>query len=411
MNRGEKPSYEELEERIRKLEAAQESNNINCLHLQRIINSIPDLFWVKDVNGRYISCNNRFEAYSGFSQQEITGKTDYDIIDKRSADAFFEHDQTVIHQKRAVINEEKVLFASDNKERYLETIKTPLLGSNNTVEGIVGIGRDITQRIQTLNELTAAKEKAEESDRLKSTFLSNLSHEIRTPMNGIIGFADLLNSDSLSQHQQKKYINIIRSSGNQLIRIIDDILEVSRLETRQIKPQFSEICLNHLLAELLSIFRLQSQQKNIELLLKAELSDKASYLKTDLTKLRKILSNLLENALRYTHEGFVEFGYYCENDALLMYVKDTGIGIEKDKQDIIFERFKQADIERSQEAGGLGLGLSIARENTELLGGTISVESSPGAGTTFRVQLPHLAVPCKKYSEEFATVQPPQNQR
>ncbi len=406
MNRGKKPSYQELENRVRELENAQHEANSHRIHLQSIINSIPELIWIKDLTGTYLMCNKRFEDYCDTNKTEIIGKTDYDLNPKNAA-ILFRHDQEVLQQNTPLIHEEKIRFANKEQVHYLEIIKTPLLGENNTVQGIIGIGRDITMRIQTRKELLRAKEKAEESDQLKSTFLSNLSHEIRTPMNGIIGFADLLIGENLSIQQQKKYINIIQSSGRQLVRIIDDILEISRLETRQVKPQLSEICLNHLLAELFSIFELQSNQKNIHLILKMGLSDKDSCLNTDLTKLRKILSNLLENAIRYTHEGFVEFGYFCENNELLLYVKDSGIGIAKDKQDIIFERFKQADIERSQKAGGLGLGLSIARENTELLGGIISVESAPGKGTTFRVQLPFPAAPCQKYSEEFATFQSP----
>lgn len=175
-----------------------------------------------------------------------------------------------------------------------------------------------------------------------------------------------------------------------MIRVIDDILEISRLETRQIKADFHNICLNDLLAELFSIFKLDSDQKNVKLVLKTALENDDSYLRTDLTKLNKILSNLIENALRYTSKGYVEFGYFVENDKLVIYVKDTGIGIAKEKLPYIFDRFRQIDLELSKKAGGLGLGLSIARENTELIGGQITVDSIPGKGTTFFVKIPFL---------------------
>ena len=287
-------------------------------------------------------------------------------------------------------NEELIKKGKDESLIYLETIKTPFYGLDKKVEGILAVGREISQRKQVEEELRSAKERAEESDRLKSTFLANMSHEIRTPMNGILGFADLLNDDNLSQEQRKQYVNIISNCGNQLIRVIDDILEISRLETRQIKADFQNICLNHLLTELFSIFKLNSDQKNVTLALKTAFEDNDSYLKTDLTKLNKILSNLIENALRYTSKGYVEFGYYVENDTLVIYVKDTGIGIAKDQLPFIFDRFRQIDLELSKKAGGLGLGLSIARENTELIGGQITVDSTPGKGTTFFVKVPFL---------------------
>ncbi len=251
---------------------------------------------------------------------------------------------------------------------------------------------DVTETLKSQQDLKSAKEKAEEASRLKTEFLNNMSHEIRTPMNGIIGFSEMLSNEDISNEKRRYYTRIIQNSSIQLLRIIDDILEISTLETKQEKLVETEFCLNDLLMELFSIFNLKSKERNIPLYLKKQLSDSQSYLISDKTKLSKIISNLLENALKFTNEGFVEFGYTVENDLLKIYVSDTGVGIDPKNHDLIFVRFSQEDKEISSKHGGLGLGLSISKENAELLGGVITLESEKGKGSTFFVSIPYKPV-------------------
>lgn len=255
------------------------------------------------------------------------------------------------------------------------------------------IGKLFENYVRQKNELKIAKEYAVKSDRLKSEFLCNMSHEIRTPMNGIIGFSHIINERNLSEEERKRFSNIIVNNSEQLLRIIDDILEISSLETKQVKVQNAKTNICTLLNELVALFSLKAKEKNIGIQLINELEESNCMVMIDHSKLLKILGNLLENALKFTDKGFIEIGCKLQNNALLFHVRDTGIGIEKKKIANIFTRFSQADESIKYNYGGLGLGLAIASENVELLGGEIQVESTPGVGSTFYFTVPYEPLP------------------
>jgi PAS domain S-box-containing protein len=250
---------------------------------------------------------------------------------------------------------------------------------------------DISEIISTQKELVKAKEKAEESDRLKSAFLANMSHEIRTPMNGIIGFADMLRKPNRTKNQRNTYINIIYKSSNQLLKIINDILDISKLDSGQTYLKESKFSINLLLDELHTQFSKEnSADDGIEFRVKKELSDENGIILTEAHKLRQILSNLLSNAFKFTSSGFIEFGYELISDTILeFYVKDTGIGIQKKKQQIIFERFRQVEESFTRKYGGTGLGLAISKGFVELMGGQIRMETEEDKGTTFYFTIPY----------------------
>ncbi|MDP3437825.1 MAG: PAS domain S-box protein [Bacteroidales bacterium] len=246
----------------------------------------------------------------------------------------------------------------------------------------------ISERILLIKDLTIAKEKAEESDRLKSAFLANMSHEIRTPMNGILGFAELLKVPGLSGEEQLDYIRIIEKSGSHMLKIINDIVDISKIEAGLMKNVIQEFNLNEQIEYVYNFFKPEAEAKGIKLIFGNSLSSKDIILKSDREKVYAVLSNLVKNAIKYTNEGSIEFGYSKKADNLEFYVKDTGIGIPKEREEAIFERFIQADIDDINVRQGAGLGLAIAKSYIQMLGGIIWVESKVGVGSTFYFTIP-----------------------
>lgn len=357
--------------------------------LSRAVEQSPASIIITNTEGKIDYVNSKFTEVTGYTRCEVIGQNPRILKSGEiSSDYYTEMWQNLTSGKEwygEFRNKKK------NGELFWELASiSPIFDTAGTVTHFLAVKEDITSRKQTEEELLNAKEKAEENDRLKTEFLHNMSHEIRTPMNGIMGFSSLLEDPDISDEKQKQYIKFITNSSNQLLRIIDDILEISQLETKQVKANKEQICLNDLLLDLFSIFDLKAKEIKVPLYINKSLSDKQSMIYTDGVKLNKILSNLLGNALKFTSAGFVEIGYQLKNGIIEMYVKDTGIGIHPEKQEIIFERFSQEEKELSKVYGGLGLGLSIAKENVELLGGKITLKSEKGKGSTFYVTIPYI---------------------
>lgn len=244
-------------------------------------------------------------------------------------------------------------------------------------------------RIKALEKLKSALNKATESDRLKTAFLQNVSHEIRTPMNGILGFTSLLNDPDLSGEEQQSYINIITISGKRMLSTLNDLMDISMLETGQVKINLSSINVNDELDNLYSFFKPELENKGMDLSYSVSLEKEFVDINTDRDKFYAILSNLIKNSIKYSKKGSVNFGYEYKGDYLEFFVKDTGIGIPQNRQEAIFKRFVQADIEDIKVYEGSGLGLSISKAYVEMLGGGIWVNSSEGKGSEFYFTIPY----------------------
>jgi len=273
----------------------------------------------------------------------------------------------------------------------LKQKENELFLTNATLEKrIIERTRTLSDTLEALKnkneELVISKDKAEESERLKSAFLANMSHEIRTPMNGILGFASLLEDRGLTVETQQEYIKIIEKSGTRMLNIINDIIDISKIESGLMKVDLKESNINEQLEYIYTFFKPEVEAKGMKLFLKKALKVQDAVIHTDREKVYAILTNLVKNAIKYSEHGSIEFGYELpsNNDHYLkFFVKDTGMGIPKDRQEAIFERFIQADLVDSRDQQGAGLGLAITKAYVEMLGGKIWVESKKGAGSTF----------------------------
>lgn len=337
--------------------------------------------------------NPSFTMTTGFSREDAIGKTPAIVSSgKQSSDFYRLMWETILDGRNwhgEIINKKK------NGEYYWERITiSPIIDLNGEISNFVGIKEDITKQNELIEELIHSKNKAEESDRIKSTFLATMSHELRTPLNAIIGFSDLLSED-ISKDEIDSYALTIHKSGKHLLGLIEEIFDISLIEAGEIKLQFNDAHVLDLLNEILAIVsREQILLGKNDISLKTNFGTNSDNLRisTDIKRFKQILVNLLKNALKFTNNGYIEFGFTLEviqnKEFVKFYVKDTGIGIALEKQKLIFEQFRQADDSLTRTYGGTGLGLSISKKLVELLGGNIWLNSESGVGTTFYFTLP-----------------------
>ena len=285
---------------------------------------------------------------------------------------------------------EAIRINKQNEKVHVAILGTPVK-VNNIQLGTYVVYRNITEQKKFEQYLYDAKNKAEESDRLKSSFLMNMSHEIRTPLNAIIGFSTILKTKEVDAETQKQYLSTLMNSGNNLVEIIDNIVDLSKIQSSNLTINKRKVNLNTILDELLIDFQDIKRQKNIdniEINLQKEIINKDLFILSDEKRIKQVFNNLLDNALKFTKTGVVEFGYTIKANKLNCYVKDTGIGIQEKDLSFIFDRFRQVDESSTRNYGGTGIGLALCKNLVDLLGGEISVESEVDKGTSFYFTLP-----------------------
>ncbi|MCO5250434.1 MAG: PAS domain S-box protein [Candidatus Kapabacteria bacterium] len=339
--------------------------------------------------------NPMFCNIFGYEESELIGKIGYETLLLKS-------DKDLIIQKnleRQHGNPEQyeLVMVKKNGEQIIVFMNAaPAFDKNGKVIGSMSTCKDITQSKKAEQELIKAKERAEESDRLKSAFLANMSHEIRTPMNGILGFAGLLKKPNLSGKEQMEFVEIIEKSGIRMLNIINDIVDISKIEAGLMEIRLAKTNINECLKEIYRFFKPEIESKGMKCDLFNSIEKQDAIIKTDKEKFMAILTNLVKNSIKYSHFGTIEIGCQFKdtpnNTELEFYVKDTGIGIPKERHEAIFDRFVQADIEDKHAFQGAGLGLSITKAYIEMLGGQIRVESELGKGSTFYFTLPYNPV-------------------
>ena len=292
-----------------------------------------------------------------------------------------------ITDRTDLINDYRIILP-DNQIRWIRSVGKTYYSGDTPIR-MLGLCFDITGQKESEIELVRAKEKAEESDRLKSAFLANMSHEIRTPMNGILGFAEMLKEPGIDEKDHQKYISIIEKSGIRLLNIINNIINLSKIESGLIEIHISETNLNTLSEHLFTFFKPEAEQKGLDLILRNNGAGSNVIISTDQEKIYAILTNLIKNAIKFTQKGTVEFGFEKNASFIRFFVRDTGNGIPVTQKDIIFERFRQGSESLSRNYEGAGLGLAISKAFVGLLGGEIRVESEVDKGSVF-----YFTIPC-----------------
>ena len=495
--------------------------------LRTLIDNIPDVIYIKDIDCRKVIANTADVRNIGFKEEtEVLGKTDIELFPGPIGERGYTDDKKLINSGEAIIEREEDFLGKNGERCWLQTTKIPLRDKDGKITGLVGIGRDITKRKraeeeliqsylfsesllktipfgmdivdekgtvlfqsdnfkklfgeeaigkkcweiyrddkkqcsecplikgitigeteayeshgvldnrifeishtgmmyqgkktmleifqditdrkQSEEELIYAKEKAEEGDRLKTAFLNNISHEIRTPMNAIVGFCALLGEPDLNEQSRMDYIEVIIQSSNHLLAIISDIVDISNIEANTVKIAKNGININSTFKSLYDQFLPKVSEKKIQLICESDIPDSDALIVTDNTKLKQILINLINNAIKFTDKGYVKVGCVLRDKFLEFCVSDTGIGIGEEYYQRIFDRFYQVQLSISRLYEGTGLGLAISKANVELMGGKIWLTSEPGKGSTFFFSIPYekqavetLAVNEKRVPEDF----------
>lgn len=344
---------------------------------------------VSSINGTIEYVNKKFTEVTGLSAEEVIGKNTF----SSSHDGFNLGYQGETLKK--LMNGEVYYGEKFNRKKdgssYWELISvTPIKNEDGKIISFVEVKEDITQRKLMEQELIEAHERAERSDKLKDAFLQNMSHEIRTPLNAIVGFSDLLKSDnSYSEERIKEFTSIIHDSSLQLLSIVTDVLTIASIQTKQETVTIEHVNVTKLFFQLEEIFMPTANEKKLKLSFVNNTNHNPLIISADETKLTQILTNLLNNALKFTKQGSVELKCIITGENINFSVQDTGIGIPKEYQRAIFERFRQAEETIHIDYGGTGLGLSISKSFAQMLGGTLQVESEPGKGSIFTLSIPY----------------------
>ena len=360
--------------------------------LSQAVEQSPLAIIITDIQGVIEYANPKFVEMSGYNLEETIGRNPRISKSGHTSPTQYKKMWQTITSGN-VWHGDFHNLKKDGTPYWVSAAISPIQNPEGVTTHFLAIEEDITLRKKTEQDLIEAKEHAEESDRLKSAFLANMSHEIRTPLNGILGFTNLLKDPTLSFIEQQEYLEIIEKSGSRLLNIINDIIDISKIESGQMEVSLTETNINKQLEFIYAFFEPEIKNKNIEFILQNNQSQNELIITTDSEKIYAILINLVKNAIKFTNKGKIEFGYTLRKDKqpaeLEFFVKDSGIGIPKNKIETIFKRFIQVDISDKRAYQGSGLGLSISKAYVDMLGGKIWVKSTLNEGSTFYFTIPY----------------------
>lgn len=375
-----------------KRESINSNDELEQLQLENVLKFAPGFFYWKDKHSVYQGCNDEFARLAGLeSRTQVKGKTDYDLIWKDRAELYVNIDKEIINSGIAKLNHVEVIEISNNKTITAITNKVPLLNSDGQIIGLLGTTTDITYQKKTELALEVAKELAESANKAKTEFLSNMRHDIRTPLSGIVGFAELLKSESTETHI-KEYADNLVASSHALLHLLDDVLEAVRVSSGDIPMLKRKFNLSHLFEQVIALCKARASEKRLKLNLEMD-KNLPCYAIGDKIRLHRIALELVGNALNFTNNGHVTLNIKLakqenRNLVIKMTVTDSGIGIPKDKQQDIYVQFKRLTPSYQGIYKGAGLGLYVVKQFIDELNGEIYVESEPHKGTCFTCVIP-----------------------
>ncbi|OQX78283.1 MAG: hypothetical protein B6D64_07040 [Bacteroidetes bacterium 4484_276] len=376
--------------------------------LYQSIQQSPVSVVISDMDEKVIYVNQKFIDVTGYTREEAIGSTPELIKSGKTPGKTYENLRKTLDLGKEFQGE--FLNRKKNGEFFWEHVSiSPVKNDIGEITHYIAVKEDITTRKKMEQDLLEAKEKAEGSDRLKTAFLTNMSHEIRTPMNAIIGFTEMLGEVKYLKEEREKFSTLIIDNGRKLLGIIDDIIDIAKIEAGQLDIKTDRCSANKILFDNYYSFReLRSRygKEHIEIIARQHKEDQNFIFSSDPLRINQVISNLMNNALKYTNEGSVELGYRIlekgQGYYIDFYVKDTGIGIDADNSENIFDRFRQVDNSSTRETGGTGLGLAISKNIANLLGGDITLESTSGQGSSFHFTIPFVEIVQDRFEPQIA---------
>ncbi len=365
--------------------------DLEILKLSVAIDQNPASVVITDTRGVIEYVNKKFLNVSGYVQDELIGKVIRILKPGHINDEIYVDIWNRLYAGQEWKGEHQNRTKTGDK--YWESVLiSPIKNREGKITNYILLSEDISDRKKMEKDLIAAKEKAVESDRLKSAFLANMSHEIRTPLNSILGFSDLLTDPDLIPQSRREFADLINLSGNNLLSIINDVLDISKIEAGQITLNESKLSAQRLISDIQKEYSFKASSKGIEFRFAPGIPDEDIIFQSDEMRIKQVLINFVGNALKFTDHGYIEIGVKLEKESIQFHVKDTGIGIAKEYHDKVFDRFRQVEAAHTRKYGGNGLGLAITKNLAELLGGKIWLESKPEKGSTFFFALPQAFV-------------------